>query len=211
MINDTLQNQVEYFEALGEQYSFTIITDFNEENSQYIQSLWDSYTGSRLKDNYTPEVLGRLIRSQRFDLGFYVVKRAGEVVASFGLSLYNGWAIGTRYIKHSQKIEPIAGAVIAPFLKQHLRGRVDGMAVAYNSSERRTLSIFNTKTDRLHVYKNLSESDLQSLYEFKELDYEVYYRSTRQRVFYAAYKDNAIPTFTKYDADQHGNQPSKNT
>lgn len=204
MINATLQNKVEFFAALGDVYKFTIITDFNEENNQHIQSLWDSYSGNRLKDNYTPEVLNRLIKSQRFDLGFYVVERGGVVVASFGLSLYNGWAIGTRYIKHSRKIEPIAGAVIAPFLKQYLQGRVDGMAVAYNSNERRTLSVFNTKTDRLHVYKNLSESDLQSLYEFRELDYEVYYRSTRQRVFYAPYKDGAVPKFTRYDESSNG-------
>ena len=208
MINAISKNKVEFFEALGEQYRFTIITDFDEENNRYIQSLWDLYTGNRLKDNYTPEVLGRLIRSQRFDLGFYIVERAGEVVASFGLSLYNSWAIGTRYIKHSRKIEPIAGAVIAPFLKQHLEGKVDGMSVAYNSNERRTLSVFNTKTDRLHVYKNLSENDLQSLYEFRELDYEVYYRSTRQRVFYAPYKDGAVPKFTRYDESSNGIQSS---
>jgi hypothetical protein len=173
-----------------------------------IKSLWDSYTGSRLKENYMPDVLGRLIKSQRFDLGFYVVKRADDVVASFGLSSYNGWAIGTRYIKHTQKVEPIAAAVIAPFLKQFLKDTVDGIAVAYNSNERRTLSLFNTKPDRVYVYKNLSKNDLQFLYEFRELDYEVFYRNTRQKVFYAPYKDGAVPKFIRYEEGKHGIQSS---
>lgn len=209
-INDTSKNKVEFFEALGETYKFTIIKDLSDENVDRIQSLWGSYTGSRLRDNYAPERLRRLIESQRFSLGFFIVERADETVASFGLTLYNGWAVGTRYIKHSKKIEPIAGAVIAPFLRQYLGDSVEGMAVAYNSDERRTLSLFNTKADRVHVYKNLPEQALKHLHEFRELDYEVYYRNTRQRVFYAPYKQGARPTFERYTESNNGIQSSQN-
>ena len=198
MTNVILENQVEFFEALGETYRFTIIRDFNEENALWIMELWSSYLGNRLKDNYTIDKLRLLLKTQRFSLGFFIVERDGQPVASFGLTLYNGWAVGTRYIKHSKKIEPIAGAVIAPFLRKHLGDSVEGMAVAYNSDEKRTLSLFNTKSDRVHVYKNLTEDALKHLHDFRELEYEVYYRNTRQRVFYAPYKEGAKPKFERY-------------
>lgn len=208
MINDTSKNKIEYFHALGHTYKFTILTTFDDENVNCIGTLWNSYRGDRLKENYTQEVLKRIVRSHRFDLGFFIVERDHQVVASFGLTLYNNWAVGTRYIKHSKKVEPIAAVVIAPFLKQHLGDTVEGMAVAYNSEERRTLSIFNLKSDKLYVYRNLSESDMKHLREFKELDYEVYYRSTRQRVFYAPYKPGAKPVFERYTGSNDRNKPS---
>jgi len=198
MISDTSTNKIEYFEALCQTYKFTILTTFNTENVNRIWDLWSSYGGDRLKRNYTQEALARTINAQRFDLGFFIVERDDAVVASFGLTLYNDWAIGTRYIKHTKKIEPIAAVVIAPFLRKYLGDTVEGMAVAYNSEEKRTLSLFNEKTDRLFVYRNLSDSDLKHLNEFRELDYEVFYRSTRQRVFYAPYKEGAKPTFERY-------------
>ena len=208
MISDTLKNKVEFFEVFGTTYKFTILNEFDSDNVLLIQSLWQSYSGNRLKENYTTEALKRLIKAQRFDLGFFIVERDDDVVASFGLTLYNRWAIGTRYIKHTKKIEPIAATVIAPFLKKFLDGKVDGMAVAYNSEERRTLSVFSEKADRVFVYKNLSDSDLQHLYEFKELDYEVFYRNTRQRVFYAPYKEGAKPVFERYPGSNDRNQSS---
>jgi hypothetical protein len=207
MINDT-SNKVEFFEAGGVKYKFTILTEFNSDSVRLIQTLWESYSGNRLKQNYTPEVLKRMVQSQRFDLGFFIVERDNDVVASFGLTLYNNWAVGTRYIKHTKKIEPIAATVIAPFLKSFLNGKVDGMAVAYNSDERRTLSVFSEKADRVFVYKNLSDSDLKHLYEFKELEYEVFYRNTRQRVFYAPYKEGAKPVFERYTGSNDRNHPS---
>jgi len=207
MINDT-SNKVEFFEAGRDKYKFTIITNFDTDNVSLIQSLWESYSGNRLKQNYTPEALKRLLRAQRFDLGFFVVERNDVVVASFGLTLYNRWAVGTRYIKHTKKIEPIAATVIAPFLKKFLDGKVDGMAVAYNSEERRTLSVFSEKADRVFVYKKLNDDDLKHLYEFKELDYEVFYRNTRQRVFYAPYKEGAKPVFERYTGSNDRNQSS---
>jgi len=208
MTSDTLKNKIVSFDALGDVYTITIITDFNEVNNKRIEQLWSMYQGARLKQNYTPNVLKRLIEGQRFNLGFFIFERDGEVVASFGLSLYNEWAIGTRYIKHSKKIEPIAGAVIAPFLKQYLQGTVKGMAVAYNSDEKRTLGLFNQNTHRVHVYKDLPKSDLQSLLEFQELEYDVLYRNTRQRVFYAPYEQGAIPNFTRYQESTNGIQSS---
>lgn len=208
MISDTSKNKHIIFEALGDVYNITVITEFNEVNNNRIQQLWSMYQGARLKQNYTPQVLKRLIEGQRFDLGFFILEREGQVVASFGLSLYNEWAIGTRYIKHSEKVEPIAGAVIAPFLKQYLKGTVKGMAVAYNSDEKRTLGLFNQNVHRVHVYKNLSESDLQSLLDFQELEYDVLYRNTRQRVFYAPYEQGAVPNFTRYQESTNGIQSS---
>ena len=208
MISDTSKNKHIIFEALGDVYNITVITEFDEVNNNRIQQLWSMYQGARLKQNYTPQVLKRLIEGQRFDLGFFILEREGQVVASFGLSLYNEWAIGTRYIKHSEKVEPIAGAVIAPFLKQYLKGTVKGMAVAYNSDEKRTLGLFNQNVHRVHVYKNLSESDLQSLLEFQELEYDVLYRNTRQRVFYAPYEQGVVPNFTRYQESTNGIQSS---
>jgi hypothetical protein len=208
MISDTSKNKHIIFEALGDVYNITVITEFNEVNNNRIQQLWSMYQGARLKQNYTPQVLKRLIEGQRFDLGFFILEREGQVVASFGLSLYNEWAIGTRYIKHSEKVEPIAGAVIAPFLKQYLKGTVKGMAVAYNSDEKRTLGLFNQNVHRVHVYKNLSESDLQPLLDFQELEYDVLYRNTRQRVFYAPYEQGAVPNFTRYQESTNGIQSS---
>lgn len=208
MINDTSKNKIEFFEALGETYKFTIILDFDRDAVLQIWKLWKSYDGNRLKDNYSQEVLHRIIRSHRFDLGFFIVERADEVVASFGLTLYNNWAVGTRYIKHSKKVEPIAAVVIAPFLKNYLGNKVEGMAVAYNSEEKRTLSLFNLKSDKLYVYRNLSEDDMKHLREFKELDYEVYYRNTRQRVFYAPYKQGAKPAFQRYTGSNDRNKSS---
>lgn len=208
MISDTSKNKHIIFEALGDVYNITVITEFDEANNNRIQQLWSMYQGARLKQNYTPQVLKRLIEGQRFDLGFFIIEREGQVVASFGLSLYNEWAIGTRYIKHSKKVEPIAGAVIAPFLKQYLKGTVKGMAVAYNSDEKRTLGLFNQNVHRVHVYKNLSESDLQSLLDFQELEYDVLYRNTRQRVFYAPYEQGAVPNFTRYQESTNGIQSS---
>lgn len=208
MTNDTLSEKIEWFDALGQTYKFTIINHFDYDNVLRIWKLWRSYEGSRLKDNYTQEALRRVLGAQRFDLGFYIVERGDETVASFGLTLYNNWAIGTRYIKHSKKVEPIAAVVIAPFLKKYLGDKVDGMAVAYNSEEKRTLSLFNLKSDKLYVYRDLSEQDLKHLREFKELDYEVYYRSTRQRVFYAPYKEGAKPVFERYTGSNDRNKPS---
>jgi len=208
MTNDISKNKVEYFEALGQSYKFTILTTFDKENVNRIWNLWSSYEGERLKKNYTEEALTRTIRAQRFDLGFFIVERDDAVVASFGLTLYNGWAIGTRYIKHTKKIEPIAAVVIAPFLRKFLGDKVEGMAVAYNSEEKRTLSLFNQKSDRVYVYRNLSENDLKHLHDFRELDYEVYYRNTRQRVFYAPYKEGAKPTFERYTGNNDRIQSS---
>ena len=208
MTSDTSKNKIIPFEALGDTYTITVITDFNEANNKRIEQLWSSYQGARLKQNYTTQVLKRLIESQRFDLGFFIFQREENVVASFGLSLYNEWAIGTRYIKHSEKVEPIAGAVIAPFLKYYLQGTVKGMAVAYNSNEKRTLGLFNQNTHRVHVYKNLPKSELQSLLEFQELEYDVLYRNTRQRVFYAPYEQGAVPNFIRYQESTNGIQSS---
>lgn len=208
MISDTSKNKIEFFEALGQTYKFTIIENFNNDNVLQIWKLWRSYSGNRLKDNYSQEALQRIIRSHRFDLGFIIVERDNQVVASFGLTLYNNWAVGTRYIKHSKKVEPIAAVVIAPFLKKYLGNKVEGMAVAYNSEEKRTLSLFNLKSDKLYVYRNLSEDDMKHLREFKELDYEVYYRNTRQRVFYAPYKQGAKPAFQRYTGSNDRNKSS---
>ena len=208
MISDTSKDKIEFFEALGQTYKFTIIENFNNDNVLQIWKLWRSYSGNRLKDNYSQEALQRIIRSHRFDLGFIIVERDNQVVASFGLTLYNNWAVGTRYIKHSKKVEPIAAVVIAPFLKKYLGNKVEGMAVAYNSEEKRTLSLFNLKSDKLYVYRNLSEDDMKHLREFKELDYEVYYRNTRQRVFYAPYKQGAKPAFQRYTGSNDRNKSS---
>lgn len=208
MISDTSKNKIEFFEALGQTYKFTIIENFNNDNVLQIWKLWRSYSGNRLKDNYSQEALQRIIRSHRFDLGFIIVERDNQIVASFGLTLYNNWAVGTRYIKHSKKVEPIAAVVIAPFLKKYLGNKVEGMAVAYNSEEKRTLSLFNLKSDKLYVYRNLSEDDMKHLREFKELDYEVYYRNTRQRVFYAPYKQGAKPAFQRYTGSNDRNKSS---
>lgn len=208
MTNDTLSEKIEWFNALGQTYKFTIINRFDYDNVLRIWKLWKSYGGSRLKDNYTQEALRRVLGAQRFDLGFYIVERGDETVASFGLTLYNNWAIGTRYIKHSKKVEPIAAVVIAPFLKKYLGDKVEGMAVAYNSEEKRTLSLFNLNSDKLYVYRDLSEDDMKHLREFKELDYEVYYRSTRQRVFYAPYKEGAKPVFERYTGSNDRNKSS---
>ena len=207
MINDISKNKIEWFEALGKKYKFTIITEFNNETILEIWKLWKRYQGNRLKSNYTQEALRRVMGTHRFDLGFFIVERDDEVVASFGLTLYNNWAVGTRYIKHTKKVEPIAAVVIAPFLKQYLGDKVDGMAVAYNSNEKRTLSLFNLKSDKLYVYRNLSDTDLKYLHEFKELDYEVNYRNTRQRVFYAPYKEGAKPVFERYTGSNDRNKP----
>lgn len=208
MISDTSKDKIEFFEALGKTYKFTILTDFDRDNVLRIWKLWKSYDGDRLKDNYSQEVLHRIVGSHRFDLGFFIVERDDQVVASFGLTLYNNWAIGTRYIKHSKKVEPIAAVIIAPFLKKYLGDKVEGMAVAYNSEEKRTLSLFNLNSDKLYVYRNLSDDDMKHLREFKELDYEVYYRSTRQRVFYAPYKPGAKPVFERYTGSNDRNKPS---
>jgi len=205
MTNDTSINKIEWFEAHGEQYKFTIITELNNENVLQIWKLWQTYKGTRLKDNYTQKVLKRLVENQRFDLGFFIVERDSQVVASFGLTLYNNWAVGTRYIKHSKKVEPIAATVIAPFLKHYLRDRVEGMAVTYNSEEKRTLSLFNLNYNKLYVYRNLSEDDMKHIREFEELDYEVFYRNTRQRVFFAPYKQGAKPVFEKYTGSNDRN------
>lgn len=208
MTNDISKNKVEFFEALGQTYKFTIIKDFNNDTILKIWKLWESYKGNRLKENYTQKSLLRIVGGHRFDLGFFIVERNNQAVASFGLTLYNNWAVGTRYIKHSKKVEPIAAVVIAPFLKKYLGDKVEGMAVAYNSKEKRTLSLFNLNSDKLYVYRNLSDNDMKHLREFKELDYEVYYRGTRQRVFYAPYKPGAKPVFERYTGSNDRNKPS---
>jgi hypothetical protein len=198
MINDTL-NETKIFEALGCVYNVTIIKNFTPENVERIKQLWESYSGGKLRENYTTATLQRMLVSQRFDLGFFIFEREGQPIMSFGLTLFGGWAIGTRFIRHSNSMEPFAAAVAVPFLRKYLDNSILGLAVTYNINERRTPSLINENPDRVFVYKNIPKEAMKDFYDFKELDYDVLYRNTRQKVFYAPYKEGAKPTFVRYN------------
>jgi len=186
--------------AALENYTVEHTTDFTNDYVDYVIDLCKPYSeyGKINRDNYSAETLKRLFSTGRFEYGFFIIKHCGNVVLTFGIDDFKGWAVGTRYLQHLDTPEapflPLASGIASPYVKQHLGPKVIGMCTTHNVTTR---SIFPARR-RLERYtgNNLFGVAAGEVKLMKEVDYPIFYRGTVQKAV-TYWGTDLIPPFER--------------
>lgn len=184
-------------------YTVEVVYNFTPEVIDYVVDLCDRRSKElrELGDNYTAERLRACFEEDRFKYGFYIVKLQDEVVATFGIGDFRGWAVITRYIVHKPGKWLFIGGAVFPFIQKELEGKVIGICHTQNKDSRKMRNIM---AERLLVRNSGKEYDpltakgatVEFLKHTKKLDYDVWYRGTVQEV--VTYYTDLIPPFERY-------------
>ena len=186
-------------------YAVEVVYDFTPQFVNYIVNLYDKRSKEikELNHNYTAERIRDCFERGRFKHGFYIVKMQNEVIATFGVDDFKGWAVLTRYLGHKRDKWLFFAGVIYTAVQKELKGKVIGICHTQNKSSRK---MYDTVADRvISRCKNKSYgpqtsigASAECLKKTKILDYDVMYRGTVQEV--VTYDTDLIPPFEKYSS-----------
>lgn len=176
---------------------------FTPKYVDYISNLCD-IRSKELKEkgeNYTYERIHACFDNGRFAHGFYVVKCHDDIVLTFGVDEFEGWGVGTRYLRYNthNRLFPLSG-LMWTFLNNHLRDEVEGLCIAQNVNQRSLQLLPHRRfaTGRSlpkTAEPNIFEAAIEVANNTKKLEYPVRYRGTVQEVY--TYYTDKIPPFER--------------
>ena len=178
-----------------EEYTVELHTSFTPQFVNYVINLCSVYanSGKEKCENYSAPRLRANFDSNRFELGFCIVKRYDDVVVTFGIDKLNDWAVLARYLRHvnTTDFRPVAYGVVFPFLERHLK--VAGICFTQNLDKR---DFFGAGARRFS--KQIGNSPIHAraahqVSKIKSVDGVVLYRGVEQHAFYIPYGEGAPP------------------
>lgn len=184
-------------------YSVEVTRNFTSEYINYISTLYGTKC-SRVKEkseNYTKERMKFNFESGRFTHGFYIVKCKEQIVWTFGVDDFCNWGVVCRLLKHnsSSSLFPVIGAIAMPFVCEYLKDDVVGICGTQNIDKR---NLFERGIARRSRVAERMQEDPNNIFtlvshtKYTKLDYDVFYRNTRQQVYLVNTKK--IPPFERY-------------
>lgn len=189
--------------VLASDYSVEVTRKFTPDYINYISELYaaKSTTLKEKGENYTEEKIRVCFKSGRFTHGFYNVKCKDKLIWTFGVDDYCGWGVVSRMLRHNSSFTllPVMGGVALPFVLKYLKEHIVGLCATQNVGKR---DLFGGSLARnLRLASRMEEDSnniftLASRVEHTKLDYDVFYRNTRQQVYVINTKK--IPPFERY-------------
>lgn len=189
--------------VLASDYSVEVTRKFTPDYIDYISQLYaaKSTTLKEKGENYTEEKMRVCFKSGRFTHGFYIVKCKGELIWTFGVDDYCGWGVVSRMLRHNSSFAllPVMGAVAIPFILEYLKEEIIGLCGTQNVDKR---DLFERGLARRMRLASRMEEDPNNIFtlashtKYTKLDYDVFYRNTRQQVYVINTKK--IPPFERY-------------
>lgn len=191
--------------ANRDDYTVEVHTSYTHDFIEYVVELYRPYSeGDNLKaENYTPERIRNCFR-QKFEYGFYIVKFKGQIILTFGVDNFEGWAVVTRYLRHGDKslfILPLAHGIGVPFVIKHLGDRVKGVCSTQNKDSKDLMGAVARRYAKFVDDDNMFGDAAKVSRDLNKLPYTVNYRGVEQVVYvYHSKKQADIPPFRKYTA-----------
>lgn len=182
-----------------ENYTVERTTVFTDEYIEYVVDLCKPYSeyGKEKPENYSPETIRRLFKTGRFKHGFFIVKHHGKVVITFGVDDFEGWAVGTRYLRHDNDIHasmaPIGAGVASKFIYDTIGKDVKGFCTTHNLDARNWIDI-GRRRYRDRDGDTIYGATAREIKNTKKLDYPFMYRGVVQ-VGYTYWGTDLVPPF----------------
>lgn len=181
-----------------EDYSVEIVNDFTPSFIESVVALYQPYSqqGKEKTENYKPHMVRHMFSSGRFRLGFCYVKFKGNIVLTFGIDDFNGWAVVARYLRHTNnsKFVPFLFGVAIPHLQKHFAKQIRGICVTQNIDQRNIVSAILKRFEKTDQQNNIYSSAADQIRRVRQLPVNVIYRGTEQYAFYIP-NENDIPPF----------------
>jgi len=186
-------------------YTVELTRNFTSEYIDYVCRLCDERS-KELKeknDNYTYERMKFCFDQGRFAYGFYIVKCKDKIVCTAGIDNFEGWAVGTRYLRYNSGTRALFPVrwLLNTIIHDHLNKSVEGFCITQNLDQRNVVGQRLRQQQRIQKAAELYGPDsifaatIEVNNNAKKLDYSVLYRNTVQEV-YTFYTDK-IPPFER--------------
>ncbi len=176
-------------------YTVDIHTSFTPDFIDYVVNLCEPYSrfGKEKQSNYAPNRIRSYFQT-RFEYGFCIVKYRGDVVLTFGLDDFHGWAVVSRYLRHTsnKNFVPFLYGVAIPHIRKSVSG-IKGICITQNVDQRDivriTMDRFIQPPKNTTLYANAAEQ----IQQIRQLNGTVEYRGVEQYAYYIPLYDEVPP------------------
>lgn len=178
-----------------EDYTVDIHTKYTPEFVDYVIDLCTPYSmhGKEKQSNYAPNRMRSCFHT-RFQYGFCIVKFKGSVVLTFGLDDFHGWAVVSRYLRHTKEnnFVPFLYGVAIPHIRNTIKN-IKGICITQNTDQRDivriTMERFKQPLKQTLLYINAAEQ----IQQIKQLNGTYEYRGVQQYAYYIPLCDEVPP------------------